>query len=148
MTKTLIAVLVILFSFNAHSNNLESQRADDACFNKKTFLRDICKVQELIDTTAHFKACANGYSYYISTDISEANPNLMGNKVSCKMVELRNDKSINKRITYFDEYSNKVVVYEHINGLSNTFVYGHTGYYHISELSSGDSLYNFYSFEN
>ena len=94
----------------------------------------------------YFTSCANGFSYRISENLTESNANLTGQQVSCKMVEIRNDKTINKRTTYFDEHSDKVVVYEHTNGLNNTFVYGSTGYYHISELSSGDSLYQFYAF--
>ena len=141
MTKTLTAILIMTFCFNAHASN-----GTEACHNKKLFLKNICKTQELIDGTAHFAACTNGYSYYISTNLKEQNTNLMGSEVRCKMVEMRNESSINKRTTYFDEHADKVVVYEHTNGLSNTFVYGKTGYYHISELSSGDSLYHFYSF--
>jgi len=139
--KTLVALIILSFGLQA-----QAKSGAEECQDKKMFLKQICKVQELVHGTAHFSTCSSGYSYYVETGASEGHSALSGDSVSCKIVELRNEKSIDRRTTYFDEHSNKVVVYDHTNGLSNTYVYGHTGYYHISEMGNGDNLYNFYSF--
>ena len=144
MTRTFLAIATLCLSMNAYGNN----SGTEACHSKAMFLSSICRVQTLVGSSMEFAACANGYQYRIATNLNETNKNLLGKTVSCKMIEVRNKNRISERITYFDSQANRVVEYKHTSGLSNTFVYGHTGYYHVSELANGDALYNFYSFEN
>ena len=141
--KTILAGSILLFTFTA-----QSQTGTESCLNKKSYLRDICTKQSLEGNTAIFSGCANGFSYEISTEKGQIDTNLIRSEVSCKVVEVRKFAGINERISYYDDFNNKAVVYKHNNGLSYSYVYGKTGYYHITELASGDSIYNFYSFEN
>lgn len=138
-----LAILTVLIS-----NVSFADLGTNTCNEKKMFLRDICKVQELKGTTAHFQQCANGYKYEISTKEIDVNSDFVTTDIQCKMVEVRMQDGIETRTAYFDKSNNKVVVYKHDNGLANAYVYGHTGYYHITQFASGDSIYNFHSFEN
>ena len=119
------------------------------CTDKKMYLRDICKTQKLDGAVTQFGECANGYSYEISTEGIDADADFVtSDDIRCKMVELRMEDGIETRTAYFDKLNQKVVVYQHDNGLANAYVYGHTGYYHITKFASGDSIFNFHSFEN
>ena len=120
----------------------------ETCNEKKRFLRDICKSQNLNGEIAEFSQCANGFSYEISTQKIEVNSDFVTTDIQCKLVEVRKQDGIETRTAYFDKSNKKVVVYQHDNGLANAYVYGHTGYYHITQFATGDSIYNFYSFEN
>lgn len=141
--KIILAISTLLFTLSA-----QSQTGAESCLDKKSYLRDICTQQNLKGNTAHFSGCANGFSYEISTDKGSIDTSLISSEVSCKVVEVRKIAGIDQRISYYDDFNNKAVVYKHNNGLSYSYVYGKTGYYHITELASGDSIYNFYSFEN
>lgn len=121
---------------------------EKTCADKKMFLRDICKTQELKNNTSHFGQCANGFDYEISTKEIDVDSDFVTTDVQCKMVEIRKKDGIETRTAYFDKANQKVVVYHHDNGLANAYVYGRTGYYHITQFASGDSIYNFHSFEN
>lgn len=138
---TAVSVLLITTLANA-SSGLQT------CNEKKLFLRDVCKAQKLDGQTTQFSQCANGFSYEISTDGKNNDPDFVTTDIQCKMVEVRNQDGIEKRTAYFDQNNKKVVVYQHENGLANAYVYGHTGYYHITKFASGDSIFNFHSFEN
>lgn len=118
------------------------------CLNKQMYLRDICKAQKLDGETVHFDQCANGYSYEISTNGKNIDTDFVTTDIQCKMVEIRKQDGIDSRTAYFDASNSKVVVYQHDNGLANAYVYGHTGYYHITKFASGDSIFNFHSFKN
>lgn len=141
--KTILAISILMFALTA-----QSQTGTQSCNEKKSYLRDICTQQVLKGNTANFSKCANGFSYEISTDKKDIDTSLISSQVSCKVVEIRNIDGIEQRISYYDDFDNKAVVYKHNDGLSYSYVYGQTGYYHITELASGDSIYNFYSFEN
>ena len=143
MAKLICFTMTVLICSIGHSADGTS-----TCMNKKMFLRDICKSQKLENSITHFDNCANGYSYEISTDGRNVDPDFVTTDIQCKMVEVRKTDGIETRTAYFDEANNKVVVYQHDNGLANAYVYGHTGYYHITKFASGDSIFNFHSFEN
>ena len=143
MIRTFFVATFLLFASTAYAES-----GAETCSDKKSFLRDICKVQNLKGTTAHFSQCANGYSYEISTDGKNVESSFVTTDISCKVVEVRNQDGIEKRTAYYDNLNSKVVVYDHFNGISNAYVYGHTGYYHITKFASGDSIFNFHSFEN
>lgn len=142
MKKGFLAILLLTFSQVSFSYT-----GANTCEDKKMFLRDICKQQELNGNTAVFKQCANGFSYEISTD-GQVESDFVTTDIQCKMVEVRMQDGIETRTAYFDKSNNKVVVYKHDNGLANAYVYGSTGYYHITQFASGDSIFNFHSFEN
>ena len=119
------------------------------CVEKAMFLRDICKSQKLTGHVTHFSQCANSFSYEISTEGIEADADFVTSEdIQCKMVEIRQTDGIESRTAYFDKSNKKVVVYQHDNGLANAYVYGHTGYYHITKFATGDSIFNFHSFDN
>lgn len=143
MEKLGLALLIIFTS-----NFSMAGTGASTCANKKMFLRDICKEQKLDGQSTHFDQCANGFSYEISTEGIEVDSDFVTTDIQCKMVEIRNIDGIETRTAYFDKSNQKVVVYQHDNGLSNAYVYGHTGYYHITQFASGDSIYNFHSFGN
>lgn len=143
MKKLVLAITVLLTS-----NISFSYTGAETCKDKKMFLRDICKSQKLEGTTAEFSDCANGYSYEISTGGINVVSDFVTTEISCKMVEIRKQDGIETRTAYFDNSNNKVVVYQHDNGLANAYVYGHHGFYHITQFASGDSIYNFHSFDN
>jgi hypothetical protein len=143
MAKILLAFTLI---FSANFSNADT--GVDNCTEKKMFLRDICTAQNLNGTTVEFSQCANGCSYEITTKEIEVNSDFVTTEVNCKMVEIRKQDGIESRTTYFDPSNKKVVVYQHENGLANAYVYGHTGFYHITQFASGDSIYNFHSFDN
>ena len=143
MAKPLLALIIILFSIPSFS-----QTGTETCIDKKFFLRDICKAQELKGSTALFSQCANGFNYEVSMDGKDVDTSFVTTEIQCKVVEVRKQDGIETRTAYFDQFNKKVVVYEHDNGLSNAYVYGHTGYYHITKFATGDSIFNFHSFEN
>ena len=142
MKKGFLAFIILTFA-----NVSLSYTGEITCQDKKMFLRDICKTQELKKDVAHFSNCANGFSYEISTN-GEVESDFVTTEIQCKMVEVRMQDGIETRTAYFDKSNNKVVVYQHDNGLANAYVYGSTGYYHITQFASGDSIFNFHSFEN
>ncbi len=143
MAKLIMAItLIFTANFSKADTGLES------CKEKKIFLRNICKTQKLEQNTTHFGECANGFSYEISTQQIEVDSDFVTTDIQCKMVEVRNQDGIDSRTTYLDKSNQKVVVYQHDNGLANAYVYGHTGFYHITQFASGDSIYNFHSFNN
>ncbi len=143
MAKLILAITLI---FGANFSNADT--GINSCNEKKMFLRDICKTQKLNGNVTHFDQCANSFSYEISTHKIEINSDFVTTDIKCKMVEVRKQDGIESRTTYFDQSNQKVVVYQHDNGLANAYVYGHTGFYHITQFASGDSIYNFHSFEN
>lgn len=143
MKKTILTLIILGFSATSYS-----QTGSETCFEKKMYLRDICKAQELKNNLTLFSQCANGYDYEISTDGKDIDSTFVTTSIQCKMVEVRKQDGIETRTAYFDESNKKVVVYQHDNGLANAYVYGHTGYYHITKFASGDSIFNFHSFEN
>lgn len=143
MKTTILAILVLLVA-----NISQADTGAKTCMNKQMYLRDICQSQKLVGETVHFNQCANGYSYEISTDGKNVDPDFVTTDIECKMVEVRMEDGIETRTAYFDASNSKVVVYQHDNGLSNAYVYGHTGYYHITKFASGDSIFNFHSFNN
>lgn len=143
MKKTILVIITLLLTSTSYSQN-----GSETCIDKKIFLRDICKTQELNKGIVHFGECANGFSYEISTDGKTADSSFITTEIQCKILEVRKQDGIETRTTYFDESNKKVVVYQHLNGLANAYVYGHTGYYHITKFASGDSIYNFHSFEH
>lgn len=120
----------------------------NTCVEKTMYLRDICKNQVLKGHTVGFSNCANGFSYEISTDGKNIDSDFVTSEIQCKMVEIRMQDGIETRTAYFDANNKRVVVYQHENGLENAYVYGHTGYYHITKFASGDSIVNFHSFGN
>lgn len=142
--KKLALAISILFIANVSYADGGKQ----TCIDKKMFLRDICKSQSLNGDTTRFDQCANGFTYEISTDGKDVDSTFVTTDITCKMVEIRMQDGIETRTAYFDKSNNKVVVYQHDNGLANAYVYGHTGYYHITKFASGDSIFNFHSFEN
>ena len=143
MAKTILTIIIMLISIPSYS-----QTGTETCVDKKMYLRDICKQQELEGETAKFSQCANGFSYEISTDGADVDSSFVTTNIQCKVLEVRKQDGIETRTAYFDELNKKVVVYEHDNGISNAYVYGHTGYYHITKFATGDSIFNFHSFEN
>ena len=143
MDKLTLAITILLLTFTSGAHT-----GTNTCMDKKMYLRDICKSQKLEGTTAHFQQCANGYSYEITSDGIDVESDFVTTEIECKMVEARMEDGIETRTTYFDVTNQKVVVYKHDNGLSNAYVYGHTGYYHITKFASGDSIFNFHSFGN
>lgn len=143
MTKTILTLIILSFSATSFA-----QTGTETCADKKMYLRDICKAQSLNKSITSFSQCANGFDYEISTDGKDIDSTYVTTDIQCKMVEIRKQDSIETRTAYFDEFNKKVVVYQHDNGLSNAYVYGHTGYYHITKFASGDSIFNFHSFEN
>ena len=142
--KNLVLILASLFI----SNIALSYSGEKTCDDKKMFLRDICKSQDLNGNVTLFSECANGYSYEISTKDAVVESDFVTTDIQCKMVEIRKQDGIETRTAYFDKSNNKVVVYKHDNGLANAYVYGQTGYYHITQFASGDSIFNFHSFGN
>jgi hypothetical protein len=142
--KKIVIVLTLLLTANVSYSDSGAK----TCQDKKMFLRDICKSQKLNGETAIFNQCANGYTYEISTDGKNVDPQFVTTDIQCKMVEIRMQDGIESRTAYFDATNNKVVVYQHDNGLSNAYVYGSTGYYHVTKFASGDSIFNFHSFDN
>ncbi len=142
--KNLVLILASLFV----CNSAFSHTGEKTCDDKKMFLRDICKAQDLKGSVALFSECANGFDYEISTKDAVVESDFVTTDISCKMVEIRKQDGIETRTAYFDQSNNKVVVYQHDNGLANAYVYGQTGYYHITQFASGDSIFNFHSFEN
>jgi len=143
-----MARLAIVISIMFMAQASYSSSGTKTCADKKMFLRDVCKSQKLVGETSHFSQCANGYSYEISTDGKNVDHDFVTTEIQCKMVEIRNQDGIERRTAYFDNTNKKVVVYQHDNGLSNAYVYGHTGYYHITQFASGDAIFNFHSFDN
>jgi hypothetical protein len=143
MKNIILAISVLLYA-QVSLANLGLNTCDD----KKRYLRDICKSQKLYNSAAHFSECANGFQYEISSESLVIESDFVTTDIQCKMVEVRNQDGIETRTSYFDKSNNKVVVYQHDNGLANAYVYGHTGYYHITQFASGDSIYNFHSFDN
>lgn len=143
MDKLAIAIITLFVS-----NMTIAASGFETCADKKMFLRDICKEQRLLGETVHFSQCANSFSYEISTDGKNVDPEFVTTDIQCKMVEIRQQDGIETRTAYFDKTNRKVVIYKHDNGLSNAYVYGHTGYYHITQFASGDSIFNFHSFDN
>jgi len=143
MKKLVLAISVLLMT-----NVAVAATGTKTCIDKQMFLRDICKAQKLTGNTAHFSQCANGFSYEISTEGIDIQSDFITTDIQCKMVEVRMQDGIETRTAYFDKTNSKVVVYQHDNGLSNAYVYGYTGYYHITQFASGDSIFNFHSFEN
>ena len=143
MAKLILAITLI---FSANFSNADT--GVDNCSEKKMFLRDICKNQKLNGDIAQFDQCANGFSYEISANPIEVTSDFVTTDIQCKMVEVRKQDGIDSRTTYYDKTNQKVVVYKHDNGLANAYVYGHTGFYHITQLASGDAIYNFHSFDN
>lgn len=142
----LITVFITII-ISAHTGQADS--GQQTCEDKKMYLRDICKSQKLEGNVAHFDKCANNFSYEISTQGIDVNTDFVTSDiVNCKMVEIRKQDGIDSRTAYFDNKNQKVVIYQHDNGLANAYVYGHTGYYHITKFASGDSIFNFHSFEN
>lgn len=143
--KLIIAFITITLS--AHTS--QADMGEKTCLDKKMYLRDICKSQRLEGSVAHFEQCANNFSYEISTQGIDADTDFVtSEEINCKMVEIRKQDGIDSRTAYFDKKNQKVVVYQHDNGLANAYVYGHTGYYHVTKFASGDSIFNFHSFEN
>lgn len=140
--------LTLALSILLLSNVSLADTGAKTCVDKKMYLRDICKSQKLEGQTTYFDQCANGYSYEISTDGKNVDPDFVTTDIQCKMVEIRMQDGIETRTAYFDASNSKVVVYQHDNGLANAYVYGHTGYYHITKFASGDSIFNFHSFNN
>lgn|GEM_PF-2229885 len=141
MTKILFfAIQLLLLNFAV---------ADiQTCSAEVSALKALCDTQELTDEgAAFFSNCSSGFSYYFSNEAKEDHFT-MESKSSCKIKELRHEKSLDSKTTFISQTSEKTVVYQHTNGLSNTFVYGATGYYHISETESGDSLYDFHMYTN
>ncbi|MCJ8275419.1 MAG: hypothetical protein HRT44_05560 [Bdellovibrionales bacterium] len=143
MAKTILTLMIITFSLPSYS-----QTGTETCVDKKMFLRDICKSQELKNSKAIFSNCANGFEYEVSMDGKNIDSSFVTTDIQCKIVEVRQQDGIETRTEYFDEINKKVVVYQHDNGISNAYVYGHTGYYHITKFASGDSIFNFHTFEN
>lgn len=145
MNKMILATITLLWSSFSYA-----ETGAVTCNDKKMFLRDICKVQKLEGDVAQFSECANGFKYEISANKEnlKVNSDFVTTEIQCKMVEVRMQDGIESRTVYLDKSNNKVVVYQHDNGLSNAYVYGHTGFYHITQFASGDSIYNFHSFEN
>ncbi len=143
MKKLILAILVL-----TTANIVSAASGANTCAEKQMFLRDICKSQKLDGKTANFSQCANGFSYEISTDGINVDSDFVTTDVQCKMVEVRMQDGIESRTSYFAADNQKVIVYQHDNGLANAYVYGLTGYYHITQFASGDSIFNFHSFEN
>ena len=143
MTKIILTLIIFSFSLPSYS-----QTGTETCVDKKMYLRDICKAQELKGSLVTFDQCANGFSYEISTDGKNVDNSFVTTDIQCKVFEVRKQGGIESRTVYFDKINKKVVVYEHDNGISNAYVYGHTGYYHITKFATGDSIFNFHSFEN
>lgn len=143
MAKSILTVIIFLFSLPSFS-----QTGTETCIEKQYFLRDICKAQDLKGSTVLFSQCANGFNYEVSMDGKDVDTSFVTTEIQCKVVEVRKQDGIETRTAYFDQFNKKVVVYEHDNGLSNAYVYGHTGYYHITKFATGDSIFNFHSFEN
>jgi hypothetical protein len=146
----IMAKLTLAITFLLSANVSIADTGNKNCIEKKSFLRDICKEQKLEGTTAHFSECANGFSYEIVNDKQnlQVDSDFVTTEIQCKMVEVRQQDGIESRTTYFDRSNQKVVVYQHENGLANAYVYGHHGFYHITQFASGDSIYNFHSFDN
>lgn len=142
--KNLLLALSVLFAANASF----AETGAKTCLDKKMYLRDICKSQKLKGDNVTFDQCANGFSYEISTNGENVDADFVTTDIQCKMVEIRMQDGIETRTAYFDAANKKVVVYQHDNGLANAYVYGHTGYYHITKFASGDSIFNFHSFNN
>ncbi|MCB0377440.1 MAG: hypothetical protein KDD33_03020 [Bdellovibrionales bacterium] len=143
MERLLVCLSILMVSTSAFSQN-----GTETCTDKKIFLRDICKEQVLQGEKAIFKGCANGFSYEVSSGKNSSKEDFVTSDIQCKILEVRMKDGIETRTSYFDEFNKKVVVYQHDNGLSNAYVYGKTGYYHITKFASGDSIYNFHSFEH
>ena len=143
MNKLALAISVLLLSSVSYAGT-----GAKTCADKKMFLRDICKSQKLVGTTVQFSQCANNFTYEISTEGIDVDTDFVTTDIQCKMVEVRMQDGIETRTAYFDKTNSKVVVYQHDNGLANAYVYGHTGYYHITQFATGDSIFNFHSFEN
>lgn len=142
MKNLALTLATLLFSTTVWGN-----QGLTTCFDKKVFLSDICKIQKNDGNTTHFQDCANEIQYEITTEKVDVQSTYVTTDIQCKMVEIRKQDSIESRTSYFDKSNNKVVVYKHDNGLSNAYVYGKTGYYHITEFATGDSIYNFHSFD-
>ena len=132
MNRVFLAIIILFFT-----NVSMSYTGADTCAEKKMFLRDICKVQKLDNKVTQFDQCANGFSYEITTD-GKHSSDFVTTDIQCKMVEVRMQDGIETRTAYFDKANQKVVVYKHDNGLANAYVYGQTGYYHITQFASGD----------
>lgn len=143
MAKLLLTITTLLIA-----NVSNADTGANTCREKKMYLRDICKQQQLKGNTVTFNQCANGFTYEISTDGKNITSDFVTSDIQCKMVEIRMQDGIETRTAYFDAKNKKVVVYQHENGLENAYVYGHTGYYHITKFASGDSIVNFHSFGN
>ncbi len=143
MKKLALTIMTLLLC-----NISLAESGERTCADKKMFLRDICKSQDLNGSVTLFSECANGYKYEISTKDAVVETDFVTTDIQCKMVEIRKQDGIETRTAYFDQSNNKVVVYQHDNGLANAYVYGQTGYYHITQFASGDSIFNFHSFEN
>jgi uncharacterized membrane protein len=141
-----LVFLIIVFGISGVSS---ADMGTKTCIDKKMYLRDICKNQVLNGDVSEFSDCANGFTYQISTQNINADSDFItSDQIGCKMVEIRKQDGIESRTSYFDQSNQKVVVYQHENGLANAYVYGHTGYYHITKFASGDSIFNFHSFDN
>lgn len=141
MAKSIIFVL-ISFSFNfAFGEN-------NPCHAELQTLKSLCSSQVLNKNTAHFSNCSTGFSYDYHQSVGDNHFTMKTAPALCKIIENRNEESLKSKTTYFESSSDKTVVYQHTNGLNNTFVYGATGFYHISETQNGDSLYDFHFYKN
>lgn len=146
-------VSVFLSSATATAHNGDTGESS-SCLGELATLKAICQSQKLIDgNIAQFSDCSSGFSYYFTKKLKGDSLTTDSGPVLCKVTELRNEKSLRSKSTYISRTPassalEKTVVYEHTNGLLNTFVYGHTGFYHISETESGDSLYEFHLYAN
>ena len=142
MKNTFLTLAILFMAIPSYAGT-----GTETCFDKKYFLRGICKSQKLVGQTVHFDQCANGFSYEVSMDGQNIESDFVTTDIQCKLVEIRMQDGIESRTAYFDKDNKKTVVYQHDNGLANAYIYGHTGYYHITQFASGDSIFKFHSFE-
>ena len=116
------------------------------CQDKINFLHSICDQKTNHSGQWSFSQCANQYSYNVkSGDIEE--PTFNTPSVICMIEEKRFQGTIESRTSYFDTSNKKVVVYQHDNGLANAYIYGNTGYYHVTKFATGESVLAFHSFD-